>query len=240
MASRRSCSASSRRRRRGRGAAAGGRVSKTADVLVERPVASRPATRVEHGVDPLHAGARPARPARGCRSAPALSGSQVPRSWRRGYRPTAVASGSRPARSMSATAPAASQVRPARRPRPPATSRRRTRRRSPQPSVRDRGPPAAGGPPVVVRLRRAVRRRSRPPRSRTGTSDAARRGGDQLRQAGHARHHQQRVDPGVVRTLDVGVEPVAHHERPLAAHPSYGLVEQRALRLARHDRRRPR
>ena len=42
--------------------------------------------------------------------------------------------------------------------------------------------------------------------------------------------------PTLRAALDVGVEPVAHHQRALAADPAHRLVEQRARRLAGHDR----
>ncbi len=48
----------------------------------------------------------------------------------------------------------------------------------------------------------------------------------------HPRQHQQGVDARVVGTLDVRVQPVAHHQRFAATHPSDGLLEQRSLGLA--------
>ena len=46
--------------------------------------------------------------------------------------------------------------------------------------------------------------------------------------------------PASMRTGDVGVQTIADHQRSSSADPPTGLVEQRALRLARHDGSDPR
>ena len=60
--------------------------------------------------------------------------------------------------------------------------------------------------------------------------------GDQLAETTDPGAHQQRRDAEPHRPLDVGVEPVPHHQRTLTTHPPDRLLEQRALRLPRHDR----
>ena len=59
---------------------------------------------------------------------------------------------------------------------------------------------------------------------------------DQLLEPGDTGQHQQAVPAHRDRALDVGVEPVADHQRVAAADPGDGLLEQRPHRLAGHLR----
>ena len=52
--------------------------------------------------------------------------------------------------------------------------------------------------------------------------------------SGHACQHQQGVEPRAIRSQDVGVQPVSHHQGPAAAHATNRLVEERVLWLAGH------
>ena len=114
--------------------------------------------------------------------------------------------------------------------------RRRRRHRRPRAAVVDPAPPAAQRRGPV-----------RPARGRRGPRRGPEVGGDVrrslLRRRGATSSARsvtpvitsRRVDPGVVGALDVGVQPVAHHQRPLAPHPPDRLVQQRPRGLAGHD-----
>ncbi len=61
-----------------------------------------------------------------------------------------------------------------------------------------------------------------------------RRRGQQRGRGGDPGEHQQRVHPAVEGALDVRIQPVPDHQRPLRAGPQHGLPVHRRQRLARH------
>ena len=123
--------------------------------------------------------------------------------------------------------------------RPPATSRRRC------PSPLDRQPT------VVDAARSSRRARPRRPSVRRGTGCGSKspssvgrdvrrtqlgRRRHEVLEPAHAGEDEQRRYVDRVRALDVGVEAVADHQRPVTADAADGLLHQRLLRLARHGR----
>ena len=98
------------------------------------------------------------------------------------------------------------------------------------------GTPAAELVPLPLRLGGAVHVAEPLQAERDVRGPLMRRSRHQLGHTGDAGEHEQAVEAGVLCSLDVGVEPVAHHQGARAAHPPASLLEQRRKRLPGHQR----
>ena len=201
-------------------------LSKTPDVLLDRPLVEL-LDGADHVVDPAGTRCAPARHGRlaarrrGRSSGsghvvrlggPRVMGRTLPPAARHGASvvrpgsPAVVEVRARPPRPRPATS---------RPPSPVAVDRRARPSLDPRRASRPAAPPSSDTVGRGVRLDRArqvgARRTSAAARARAATSSA---------RPVTPGHHQQRVDAGVVRALDVGVEPVADHQRPVAAAPA--------------------